>query len=297
MSVPGNMYYLQQQIKQEPQQPTDDDNYKFSKLKLSSPGSASTSSSSSSTASSSSSSANQRSNTNNSTTHLITSNSVTTDLDNIINSTGLFNNEDVMSVLCNNNNNNPTSAGNNNNNNANKASDQDIFFKNITSLDACNELNLPSDDQTVVEECLKFASDLEAESLSRQQGRVRRRATVSFSKDAGDEEDEDEYEDDYEDDDYEEEEEDEEEDQANTPLQFGNAGNVDGQAMGIAINRRQRSSRSFSGTSSKLSKSFSAQQNVTKRRQMNINQLCVGKLKLRFLRLGYLYTIDKYQYV
>lgn len=182
-----------------------------------------------------------------------------------------------MSVLCNNNNNNPTSAGNNNND-VNKASDQDIFFKNITSLNVCNELNLHSDDQTVVEECLKFASDLEAESKSRQQGRVRRRATVSFSKDAGDEEDEDEYEDDYEDDDYEEED-DEEEDQANTPLQFGTAGNVDGQSMSIVINRRQRSSRSFSGTSSKLSKSFSAQQNVTKRRQMNINQLCVGKLK------------------
>jgi len=60
---------------------------------------------------------------------------------------------------------------------------------------------------------------------------------------------------------YEEEEEEEEGD-----VQFG----------AIAIGRR-RSSRSFSGTASKLSKSFSAQQSVSKRRQMNVNQLCVGK--------------------
>ncbi len=67
----------------------------------------------------------------------------------------------------------------------------------------------------------------------------------------------------------------EDEEDSKSP-QYGDDTTSNNNTAGIPIVNRRHNSRSISGTS-KLTKSFSTQQNSSKRRQLNINQLCVGK--------------------
>lgn len=124
-----------------------------------------------------------------------------------------------------------------------------------------------------MEEYFKNANDSNTDQLNLQSNnntgsRVRRRATVSFSR--NEEDCEDIYNDDCDENGYEDV--DNEDSIENDKIQDTNT-NVSTTGA-IAINRR-RNSRSISGASNKLSKSFSTQ-NVPKRRQFNINQLCIG---------------------
>ncbi len=172
------------QIKLEPQDQKqsakqfEENDENFSKLKLSSPGSSSTGSNSSPN-SSSSSSANLNNPQHQHHPHqqhhharkVNTNNTEAIDLENIMNSSDLFigDNDAVMTAL--------NSAATSNS--SMQQQTQENLYLNLNS-------GLISDDQTVVEECLKFANDLEAEEVSKKLtiggGRVRRRATVSFSK-------------------------------------------------------------------------------------------------------------------
>lgn len=267
-----------QQIKQEPKQFEDNDE-KFSKLKLSSPESSSTTSNSSSSSSSSANLNNQVQQSTSGNSNIVMNryqdDSKRENLESIINS-DMLNSDDVMLAMTSNQ---PTSSR------QNQAIQQcqktDMMFdqmnkmveNSVEKIDI-NEINLASDDQTVIEECFKFSNELVKDEMksARQQGRPRRRTTVSFSKVDDDDLDDDEEEADEDDDD--EDYYDDEDDDTNACIQFNGDSSTNSKA--IAIGRR-RSNRSMSGTSNKLSKSFSAQQSSTKRRQIN-NQLCVGSV-------------------